>query len=459
MRTRRPFHPDRVGRTPARQTPARKERRDMLSVVADDAARSELTMSLDELAREGTRRMLARALEAEVDVYLAAFAELVDEHGHRLVRRNGHAPARSIATGTGQVEVVRPRVDDRRVDPETGQRQQFQSVILPRWIRRSPKVADVMPLLYLNGLSSSDFVPALTELFGSAAGLSASVICRLTTQWQAEREAFQQRDLAGVDYVYCWADGVHFSIRLGEQGRLCCLVIVGVRADGRKELVAVADGTRESTEDWAELLRDRRRRGMGAPVVMVGDGALGLWRALREVFPQTREQRCWVHKVRNVLNALPQSVHAGARKALNEIILAEDLEHARAAIEAFARDYGVKWPRAVAKVADDAEALLTFFEYPAEHWQHLRTTNPIESSFAPVRARTRVTKGPGTRDTGLAMVFKLLQAAQGRWRAVNGPHLVALVRAGARFQGGKLIERPNEPPDKEANENVNEVAA
>ncbi len=235
----------------------------MLSVVADDAARSELTMSLDELAREGARRMLARALEAEVDVYLAAFAELVDEHGHRLVRRNGHAPARSIATGTGQVEVVRPRVDDRRVDPETGQRQQFQSVILPRWIRRSPKVAEVLPLLYLHGLSSSDFVPALTELFGSAAGLSASVICRLTTQWQAEREAFQQRDLAGVDYVYCWADGVHFSIRLGEQGRLCCLVIVGVRADGRKELVAVADGTRESTDDWAELLRDLRRRGMG----------------------------------------------------------------------------------------------------------------------------------------------------------------------------------------------------
>jgi len=198
---------------------------------------------------------------------------------------------------------------------------------------------------------------------------------------------------------------------------------------------------------------------MGAPVVMVGDGALGLWRALREVFPATREQKCWVHKVRNVLNALPKSVHAGARKALNEIIQAEDLQHARAAIDAFARDYGVKWPKAVAKVTDDAETLLCFFDYPAEHWVHLRTSNPIESSFSPVRARTRVTKGPGTRDMGLAMVFKLLQAAEGRWRAVNGPHLVALVRAGARFQGGKLIERPDEPPDKEANENVNEVAA
>jgi putative transposase len=426
----------------------------MLSVVTDEAAQSELAMSLDELAREGARRMLAVALEAEVDAYIAAFVALTDEHGHRLVRRNGHAPARTIATGTGQVEVVRPRIDDRRVDPATGARRQFQSVILPRWVRRSPKVAQVLPLLYLHGLSSSDFVPALEELLGSAVGLSASVIIRLTTLWQAEHQAFGQRDLSEVDYVYCFADGVHFSIRLGEQGRLCCLVIVGVRADGRKELVAVADGTRESTDDWAELLRDLRRRGMQAPVVMVGDGALGLWRALREVFPVTREQKCWVHKARNVLNALPKSVHAGARKALNEIIMAEDLEHARAAIEAFASDYGVKWPKAVAKVTDDAEALLTFFDYPAEHWVHLRTTNPIESSFSPVRARTRVTKGPGTRDTGLAMVFKLLQAAQGRWRAVNGPHLVALVRAGARFEKGKLIERcdaqPNHDPGKVA---------
>jgi putative transposase len=285
------------------------------------------------------------------------------------------------------------------------------------------------------------------------------VITRLATQWQAEHQAFQQRDLSEVDYVYCWADGVHFSIRLGEQGRLCCLVIVGVRADGRKELVAVADGTRESTDDWAELLRDLRRRGMRAPVVMVGDGALGLWRALREVFPATREQRCWQHVVRNVLGALPKSVHAGARRALNEIILAEDRSHAERAIEAFAGDYGVKWPKAVAKVTGEAERLLCYFDYPAEHWVHLRTTNPIESSFAPVRARTRVTKGPGTKDTGLAMVFKLLQAAEGRWRAVNGPHLVALVRAGARFERGKLIERPDETPNKEAGEGVDKVAA
>ena len=317
----------------------------MLSVVTDEAARSELTMSLDELAREGARRMLAAALEAEVDLYLAAFAELVDERGHRLVRRNGHAPARQLATGVGQVEVVRPRVDDRRVDPHSGQRQQFHSKILPRWCRRSPKVAQVLPLLYLHGLSSSDFVPALEELFGSAAGLSASVITRLTSQWQAEREAFAQRDLSEVDYVYCWADGIHFSIRLGDQGRLCCLVIVGVRADGRKELVAVADGTRESTDDWAELLRDLRRRGMRAPVVAVGDGALGLWAALRDVFPAARHQRDWVHKTANVLGCLPASVQAGARKALAEIRDAPDRQHAEQAIKAFARDYGSSGPR------------------------------------------------------------------------------------------------------------------
>jgi putative transposase len=416
----------------------------MLSVVPDDAAQAELRLELDELFCEGARRMLAVALEAEVQAYIAAHAELIDEHGHRLVVRNGHAPARAITTGVGQVEVVRPRVDDRRVDPASGQRMQFHSVILPRWCRRSPKVAEVLPLLYLHGLSSMDFVPALEAFFGASAGLSASVITRLTTQWQAEREAFAQRSLHDRDYVYCWADGIHFNLRLAE-GRLCCLVIVGVRADGTKELIAVADGTRESTDDWAELLRDCRRRGMRAPVVMVGDGALGLWRALREVFPATREQRCWVHKVANVLAALPKSVQAGARRALNEILGAEDRGHAERAIQALVTDYGAKWPKAVAKVIDDQEALLAFFDYPAEHWLHLRTTNPIESTFSPVRARTRVTKGPGSKDAGLAMVFKLLEAAEQRWRAVNGPHLVALVRAGARFDKGRLVERPAEP--------------
>ena len=426
----------------------------MLSVVTDEQRRAELACDLDELVREGARRMLAAALEAEVDSYLVAHHELTDERGHRLVRRNGHAQPRPVTTAAGQVEVVRPRVDDRRVDPGTGERVQFQSVILPRWCRRSPKVAEVLPLLYLHGLSCLDFVPALEQFFGAAAGLSASVVTRLTAQWQAEREAFLARDLSDRDYVYCWADGIHFNLRL-EDGRLCCLVLIGVRADGTKELVAVADGERESGDAWAELLRDCRRRGMRAPVVMVGDGALGLWRALREIFPATREQRCWVHKVANVLNALPKSVQAGARRALNEIIQAEDRAHAEQAIEALVTDYGAKWPKAVAKVVDDRNALLAFFDYPAEHWLHLRTTNPIESTFSPVRARTRVTKGPGNKEAGLAMVFKLLEAAAQRWRAVNGPHLVALVRAGARFEKGRLVERPKEAPE----EDINEVAA
>jgi putative transposase len=346
----------------------------MLSVVVDDQAGAELALDLDGLFREGARRMLAVALEAEVEAYIAAHAELTDEHGHRLVVRNGHAPARTLTTGVGQVEVVRPRVDDRRVDPATGERQQFQSMILPRWCRRSPKVAEVLPLLYLHGLSSMDFVPALEAFFGTSAGLSASVITRLTVQWQAEQEVFLRRDLSDRDYVYCWADGIHFNLRL-EDGRLCCLVIVGVRADGTRELVAVADGQRESGDAWAELLGDCRRRGMRAPVVMVGDGALGLWTALGEVFPETREQRCWVHKVANVLNALPKSVHAGARKALNEIAQAEDRAHAEQAIEALVADYGAKWPKAVAKVVDDQEALLAFFDYPVEHWLHLRSTD------------------------------------------------------------------------------------
>jgi putative transposase len=426
----------------------------MLSVVADKQARAELTLGLDELIREGARRILAMALEAEVEAYIAAHSQEVDERGHRLVRRNGHAEPRMLATGAGQIEVVRPRVDDRRLDPATGERVQFHSMVLPRWCRRSPKVAEVLPLLYLHGLSSMDFVPALERFFGAAAGLSASVVTRLTSQWQAEQQAFAGRDLHDRDDVDCWADGIHCNLRL-EDGRLCCLVLVGVRADGTKELVAVADGQRESGDDWAELLRDCRRRGMGAPVLMVGDGALGLWRALREVFPETREQRCWVHKVANVLGALPKSVQAGARRALNEIIGAEDRAHAEQAIGALVADYGAKWPKAVAKVVDDKEALLAFFDYPAAHWLHLRTSNPIESTFSPVRARTRVTKGPGSKQAGLAMVFKLLEAAEQRWRAVNGPHLVALVRAGARFEKGQSVERPKEAPE----ENINEVAA
>jgi putative transposase len=421
----------------------------MLSVVADEQARAGLHADLDELAREGARRMLAAALEAEVEEYLAAYAAARDEGGRRLVVRNGHAREREVTTVAGSIPVRAPRVNDRRSDPVTGERLRFRSVILPPWCRRSPKVAEVLPLLYLHGLSTGDFVPALEAFFGSAAGLSAAAVGRLLTSWQADYEVFCRRDLADRDYVYVWADGVHFRVRL-EQARLCCLVIVGVRADGTKELVAVADGERESTDSWAEVLRDLRRRGMQAPVVAVGDGALGLWAALRDVFPATRHQRDWVHKAANVLGCLPASVQAGARKALSEIRDAPDRDHAQRAIEVFARDYGVKWPKAVAKVTDDAEELLCFFDFPAEHWLHLKTSNPIESTFASVRLRTRVTKGPGSKAAGLAMAFKLLEAAPDRWRAVNGPHLVALVRAGSRFDKGVMIERPDEAQEAAA---------
>jgi putative transposase len=415
----------------------------MLSVITDAQAQDELRVDLDEIVREGARRMLAAALEAEVDAYLAAHRAERDERGRRLVVRNGHARQRQVVTAAGAVAVRAPRVNDRCTDPATGERVRFRSQILPPWCRKSPKVAEVLPLLYLHGLSTGDFVPALEAFFGSSAGLSAAVITRLVAAWQAEYEAFCGRDLSDRDYVYVWADGVHFRVRL-EQARLCCLVIVGVRADGTKELVAVADGERESTDSWADLLRDLRRRGMRAPVVAVGDGALGLWAALREVFPATRHQRDWVHKVANVLGCLPKSVQAGARKGLAEVRDAADRDHAEQAIQVFARDYGVKWPKAVAKVVDDAEELLCFFDFPAEHWLHLKTSNPIESTFSPVRARTRVTKGSGSKAAGLAMAFKLLEAAQDRWRAVNGPHLVALVRAGARFDKGVMVERPDE---------------
>jgi transposase-like protein len=396
---------------------------------------------IDEIVREGARRMLAAALEAEVAAYIAAHADQLDEEGHRLVVRNGHAVPRQVVTSAGAVQVRAPRVNDKRVDEVTGQRRRFASVVLPAWCRKSPKVTEVLPLLYLHGLSSKDFVPALESFLGTDAGLSAATVTRLTVQWQDDARAFGERDLSTVDYVYLWADGIHVNIRLDEE-RLCLLVVIGVRVDGTKELVALADGFRESTGSWADLLRDCKRRGMRAPVLAVGDGALGFWGALREVFPETKEQRCWFHKIGNVLTALPKSAHPGAKKALAEIWNAEDRDHARRAAAAFKLAYGAKFGKAVARITDDLDELLRFYDYPAEHWIHLRTTNSIESTFATVRNRSKITKGPGSKAAGLAMAFKLIEAAQARWRAVNAPHLVALVRAGAAFKNGKLVERP-----------------
>jgi putative transposase len=416
----------------------------MLKVVQDpDEPNSVGGSLLDEIVRDGARQMLAAALQAEVAAYVDAHRGEVDDRGRRLVVRNGHHAPREVTTAAGAVQVRQPRINDKQTDEVTGERRRFSSAILPAWSRKSPRVAEVLPLLYLHGLSSSDFGPALEQFLGSDQGLSAATITRLTTQWQDEARAFNQRCLAGTDYVYCWVDGIHLKVRL-EQDKVCLLVMIGVRADGRKELVALADGFRESAESWADLLRDCKRRGMAAPVLAVGDGALGFWKAVRDVFPETGEQRCWWHKIGNVLAALPKSAHPAAKRALAEIYNAEDKTHARAAAKAFATEFGVKWPKAAAKITDDLDVLLAFYDYPAEHWIHLRTTNPIESTFATVRLRTRVTKGPGNRAAGVAMAFKLIESAQQRWRMVNAPHLVALVRAGATFVNGQLVERPDD---------------
>jgi transposase-like protein len=417
----------------------------MLTVVPGDGSGHESgkdgsASQVDEIVREGARRMLAGALRAEVGAYLAAFAAERDEYGRRLVIRDGYRQPREVLTSAGAVKVRAPRVNDKRTGPATGARKKFSSAVLPPWARKTPKITQVLPLVSLHGLSGGDFVPALGQFLGSAAGLSAAVITRLTEQWQAGRRAFASRDLSGVDYVYLRAGGIHVNIRL-EEHTLCLLVMIGVRADGRKELIALAGGYRESAESRADLLRDAARRGMHAPVLAVGDGALGFWDALREVFPQAGEGRCWFRQTADVLAALPKSAQPGAKKALAGIWGAEDKDRAQAAVMAFEAASGAKFPNATAKIAGDVADLLAFYHYPAEHWVHLRTTNPIESAFATVRHRTKVTNGPGCRAAGLAMAVKLIGSAQARWRCVNAPHLAALVRAGARLARGVLAER------------------
>jgi putative transposase len=330
---------------------------------------------LDQIVRDGARQMLAAALQAEVAAYIDAHADQLDEHGRRVVVRNGYHAGREITTAAGAVPVRQPRVNDKRIDEATGERMRFCSAILPAWARKSPQVSEVLPLLYLHGLSTSNFAPALEQFLGTSHGVSAATVGRLTEQWKDDAAAFSKRSLKDVDYVYLWVDGIHLKVRL-EQDKVCLLVI-GVRSDGSKELVGLSDGFRESSESWADLLRDCKRRGLRAPVLAVGDGALGFWKAIRDVFPDTKEQRCWWHKIGNVLAALPKSAHPGAKKALAEIYNAENKEQARNAAKAFADDYGAKWPKAVAKITDDLDVLLAFYDYPAEHWIHLRTTNPI----------------------------------------------------------------------------------
>lgn len=413
----------------------------MLRVVEKPTKENEeLRATLDDVLQRGALKMLHEALEAEVDEYVRRHREARDDRGRAQVVRNGKAAARQLVTGSGTLEVRAPRIDDRRVDPE-GQRQRFSSQILPSYMRKAPRVTEVLPILYLRGLSTGDFQEALPVLLGEAAGgLSPTTITRLTASWEAEYHAWRRRDLHDADYVYVWVDGVHFRVRL-EADRLCTLVMIGVRADGTKELIAVEDGYRESADSWATVLRDLKRRGLRAPVVAVGDSALGFWAAVSAVWPDTREQRCWVHRLANVLDKLPKRLQPKAKQALHAIMDAPTRAQAEAGIEAFAAEYDAKYPKAVASLRRDQGQLLTFYDFPAEHWRHLRTSNVIESPFATVRLRQRVTKGAGSRTKALMMAFKLLAMVEERWRKVNGSELLPLVRAGVRFVDG-VQEQP-----------------
>jgi len=397
---------------------------------------------LDQLVHEGARQMLQAAVDAEVEAFVAQHGTRRDDQGRRLVVRNGHLPAREILTGAGPLPVRQPRVRDNSSDPE--HRVHFTSSILPAYLRRSKSLDELIPWLYLKGISTSDFSEALQALLGKEAkGLSPNVIVRLKEQWSAEYEEWSRRDLSAKQYVYVWADGVHTQIRLEspENNRQCLLVLMGATADGKKELIAVVDGYRESEQSWYELLIDLKQRGLSIdPKLAIGDGALGFWAALRKVFPATQEQRCWVHKTANVLNKLPKSVQPKAKADLHQIWMAETRAAASTAFDAFLEKYQAKYQAACDCLQKDRDVLLTFYDFPAEHWIHLRTTNPIESTFATIRLRHRRTKGSGTRRTSLAMMFKLAQSAEKRWKRLHGHELVACVLEGKSFVDGVLQE-------------------
>jgi putative transposase len=415
----------------------------MMTIVQSNGGTQEseaaVATALDDLAREGARRMIVAALEVEVEEYLARHRSARTERGHAMVVRNGQGRPRRVTVGAGTVRIQAPRVNDQRM--VDGVRQKFTSQILPPYLRRSPKVNAVLPLLYLHGLSSGDFQEALQVLLGDdAAGLSPAAITRLTARWRTEYDQWRQRLLADRDFVYLWVDGVHFNIRL-EDDRLAALVVVGARPDGTKEVVAIEDGYRESTESWLAVLRDLKARGMRPPALAIGDGALGFWAAIREVWPEAREQRCWVHRIANVLDKLPTRLQLQAKRALHEMMYAESRKACETAMQRFAQDYETKYPKAVKALFADVPRLLAHFDFPAAHWKHIRSTNPIESTFATVKLRTRITKGAGSRAAGLTMAFKLLQAAQATWRRLDAQDLLPLVRAGVPFQDGRLIER------------------
>ena len=378
--------------------------------------------------------MLTEAIEAEVAEWIEAHRELRDAAGHRQVVRNGRLPKRTILSGVGPIEVEQPRVLDRR---PKGEAESFSSQVLPPYLRKTKSLEELIPWLYLKGVSTGDFSEALAALVGpAAAGLSATTITRLKSVWEEEFQEWTKRSLEGKKYVYVWVDGVHFNIRL-EEDRQCILVLMGATTDGRKELIAVADGFRESEQSWKALLLDAKARGLVIdPRLAIGDGALGFWKALPQVYPTTREQRCWVHKTANVLDKLPKRLQPEAKEKLHAIWMAPTKAEAEAAFDLFVATYQAKYDKATACLWKDRDVLLTFYDFPAEHWRHLRTTNPIESTFATVRLRHRRTKGNGTRAACLSMVFKLMQSAQRRWRLLNGSELLPDVIQGTKFIDG-----------------------
>ena len=394
--------------------------------------------ALDDILRDGARRALQAAIEQEVEEYIGRNSRCLDEHGRRQVVRNGHHPARKIQSGNGPIEVLQPRVNDKRVD-EQGNRFHFTSKILPPYLRKTKAIEELVPWLYLKGISSSDFPEALACLGHDGSGLSATNVVRMKEIWQGQYENFSRRSLAGKRYVYVWADGIYFNVRLTDD-RPCVLVLMGALEDGTKELIAMIDGERESAQNWLELLVDARSRGLiDAPMLATGDGALGFWKALRQVYPSTRHQRCWVHKTANVLNKLPRGLQVSAKNILHEIWMSASKEDAIKAMDKFVATYQAKYPKAVECLLKDQEELLAFYDFPAEHWQHLRTSNPIESTFATVRLRTSKTKGAGSRAACLAMAFKLVECAQNHWRKLNGSTLLPAVVAGVIFKDGTKV--------------------
>ena len=397
---------------------------------------------LDELVREGARKMLQEAINAEVDGFIEEHQHRRDGHGRRLVVKNGSLPVREILTGAGPIEVSQGRVRDNSPNPE--ERVQFTSNVLPAYLRRTDAIEELIPWLYLKGISTSDFAEALQALVGERAkGLSANVIVRLKEQWSEEYDQWNKRDLSDKHYVYVWADGIYAKVRLEDDAnkKQCMLVLMGATVDGKKELIAVLDGYRESKQSWRELLLDLKNRGLTSlPKLAVGDGALGFWAALREIFSETQEQRCWVHKTANVLNKMPKSVQPKAKSNLHEIWQAETKADAEKAFDAFIEKYQAKYAVACECLTRDRDVLLTFYDFPAEHWSHLRTTNPIESTFATIRLRHRKTKGNGTRRASLAMMFKLAQSASKKWRRLNCHEKITFVIEGRSFKDGIMQE-------------------